>query len=54
MANITLYELSNYNNSKLIPRTFNQNAIGSREEWLVAIHKWMQGLTRETNHLCEA
>jgi antirestriction protein len=53
MANITLYELSNYNNSQLMPRTFDLDGIDTHEEWLVAIHKWMQALTRETNHLCE-
>jgi hypothetical protein len=51
MANITLYELSNYNNSQLMPRTFDLDGIDTHEEWLVAIHKWMQALTRETNHL---
>ena len=53
MANITLYELSNYNNSQLMPRTFDLDGIDTHEEWLVAIHKWRQALTRETNHLCE-
>lgn len=53
MANITLYELSNYNNSQLMPRTFDLDGIDTHEEWLVAIHKWMQALTRETNELCE-
>ena len=53
MANITLYELSNYNNSKLIPRTFNLDAIDSRDEWQAAIHAWLQALTDQTSELCE-
>jgi len=53
MANITLYELGNYNNARLIPQTFDLDGIDTQEEWHTAISAWLECLTQKTGQLCE-
>lgn len=53
MANITLYELGNYNGGQLIPRTFDLDDIPTYQDWLSAVSGWLKQLTRELGGLCE-
>jgi len=53
MANITLYELSNYNSGRLIPHTFDLDNTETHEDWLTAVSGWLRHLTGELGGLCE-
>ena len=52
MANITLYELGDYNSDRLIPHTFDIDDIQTYEDWLSAVSGWLRQLTRELGSLC--
>ena len=53
MANITLYELGNYNGGNLVAHTFELDTLSSYEEWLGAVHRWLMQLTEKLGQLCE-
>ena len=53
MTTITLYELGAYNNSHLIPQTFNLDLIDSQQDWLETVGEWLHALTEQTGQLCE-
>lgn len=53
MANITLYELSNYNSGRLLPHTFDLDDTPTYQDWLAAVSGWLRQLTRELGGLCE-
>jgi antirestriction protein len=53
MANITLYELGNYNNGHLVPHTFDLDDIPTYQDWLAFVSGWLRQLTRELGGLCE-
>ncbi|OOZ76873.1 hypothetical protein BOW50_09080 [Solemya velum gill symbiont] len=52
MATIILYELSNYNNSRLVPHTFDLDGIDNNA-WLEAVGEWLHNLTEISGQLCE-
>jgi len=52
MANITYYELGNYNGGKLLPKTFELDGL-TYDEHLSEITKWLEELTKKTGELCE-
>jgi len=52
MANITYYELGNYNGGKLLPKTFELNGL-TYDEHLSEITEWLEELTKKTGELCE-
>ena len=52
MANITYYELSNYNGGILLPKTFELDGL-TYDEHLAEITEWLEELTEETGELCE-
>ena len=53
MTTITLYELGAYNNSQLIPHTFNLDLIDTQQDWLETVGEWLHALTEQTGQLCE-
>ncbi len=50
---ITFYELSAYNDGRLVPKTFDLDDYADQEDFAAARAKWLEELTEKTGHLCE-
>ena len=50
---ITFYELSAYNDGRLVPHTFDLSDYADHEDFAAARAKRLEELTEQTGHLCE-